>query len=704
MLRAIREYFIPPVFGEDQEKTNTTRILFLVLKFYIYFSVLMLIGDVFLFIRKLEILVVVLFILLVLTITYSFAHRGKIRQASIFIIVFLWLLFTPVIWLGGGIGSIIIVIYLVLAILAGLLLGSRASIIVALASCITLFVMYFLETNGIKPFYFFPLQLSVKLFVWCMAFTIVVPLITLATQILRESLEFKRKEVEERNLVEKALRESEKKYRDIFENVQDVFFRVNLEGVIVELSPSIMQYSGYSREELIGKPVDMVYYYQEDRDVFVNKILVNDILTDTELLLKDKWGNLKITLATAHKLFDLNGNIIGFEGSLHDITERKKIEADLVESEEKMRMIIEGTSYLFFYTQDKDAIVTYVSPSVENITGHTVEEWLGQKHWFTTDSGINNNARNKTHSHLRGEIDTATILLEIRHADGHNILLEVYETPVFKDDKVVGLHGIAHDITARKKAEDDLIANEALLIAARDKAEEMSRLKTSILNNMSHELRTPLIGIMGFAEILETEIEDPALKNMVSLISRGGKRLSETLNMILDLSKIEAEKLTVMYKSINLSEVTKHGTAIYEGAAKLKGLTLNTIVKEDCMTVKTDERLYSQILDNLVNNAVKFTNTGSVNVLLQKEERPFNGTAKQFAILKVIDTGIGVAPENFNFIFEEYRQVSSGLSRSFQGTGLGLTITKRFVEILGGEITVESKLGAGTTFTVAIPI
>jgi signal transduction histidine kinase len=233
------------------------------------------------------------------------------------------------------------------------------------------------------------------------------------------------------------------------------------------------------------------------------------------------------------------------------------------------------------------------------------------------------------------------------------------------------------------------------LTAGKEKAEEMNRLKTSIMNNMSHELRTPLIGIMGFAEILETEIEDPELKNMVSMIHMGGKRLSETLNHILNLSKIESEKLSVENKVFNLSQVTGKRVANYEGVAKIKGLCLETIITDENIIVNMDERIYSQILDNLVNNAIKFTSNGGIKVILDKENEQ--------AILKVIDTGIGVAEEDFNLIFEEYRQVSAGLSRSYQGSGLGLTITKRFVEKLGGKITLESKIGTGSTFTVILP-
>jgi PAS domain S-box-containing protein len=704
MFSAIREYFTPPVFRDDEEKTSTARILFLALKFYFSFSILMLLGDVFIFVRKLQILLVVLLFIIILSIAKSLAHNGKIRPAGYLIVIFLWCLYTPAIWLSGGVVSLIAVSYIIISIMSGLLLGRQASISVAAISCFTLLVMYLLESSGIYAPKYFPFPLQSVLFLWLLSFIIIIPMINLAIQILREALVFKRKEVDERNLVEAALRESENKYRTIFENVQDVFYRVDLDGIILELSPSIIQYSGYSREELIGKPVEMVYYNPADRIEFIQKIMDKGILTDTELSLKDKQGNPRITSASAHKYFDSNGILVGIEGSLRDITERKKIEAALVESEEKMRMIIEGTSYLFFYTQDTNANVTYVSPSVEKITGHTVEQWRSQKHWYTTDSEINNYARNKTHAHLRGEVDNETILLEITHADGHNLFLEVYETPVFKNNKVVGLHGIAHDITDRKKAEDSLKENETLLIAARDKAEEMNRLKTSILNNMSHELRTPLIGIMGFADILEAEIKDPFLLDMVTMISTSGRRLSDTLNMILDLSKMEAEQLKIIYNDINISEVTRHIIANYEGAAKVKELTLETIIKDDNINVKTDERLYSQVLDNLVNNAIKFTNIGGIRVVLDKEIISVESETKYLAILKVIDTGIGIAPEDFNLIFEEYRQVSTGLSRSFQGTGLGLTITKRFVEILGGEITVESKLGTGTTFTVKLPM
>ncbi|HSR18669.1 MAG TPA: ATP-binding protein, partial [Ignavibacteriaceae bacterium] len=245
----------------------------------------------------------------------------------------------------------------------------------------------------------------------------------------------------------------------------------------------------------------------------------------------------------------------------------------------------------------------------------------------------------------------------------------------------------------------ELKKSEALLMEAKKKAEEMNRLKTVFLANMSHELRTPMIGILGYAESLYNELSGTDLREMAGIILKSGNHLMETLNLILDLSRIEANRLDIQLKEFNVSNIVIDVVKLFSVAAKEKSLILNTIIKDSKISALVDQRMFSQIIQNLAANAIKYTSKGEISVEVNKAVIE----NKEFMELKVRDTGIGIPPESISKIFEPFRQVSEGLNRSYQGTGLGLTITKRFVEMMNGKITVDSILGKGSVFSVYLP-
>lgn len=250
------------------------------------------------------------------------------------------------------------------------------------------------------------------------------------------------------------------------------------------------------------------------------------------------------------------------------------------------------------------------------------------------------------------------------------------------------LLAVMRDITERKKYEDGLKA-------AVEKAEEMNRIKSNFLANMSHELRTPMTGILGFADILSKTLEDPEQKEMAQVIYKGGRRLTNTLNMILDLSKIEAEKIDVDLKTCSLSGIIYESVKLFEATAKEKKLQLKAEIINEADSL-IDSRLLEQVLANLIKNAIIYTEKGSVTVTLAKitEENC------EYSEIKITDTGIGIPENSINIIFEPFRQVSEGWTRTFEGTGLGLTISKKFVELMGGAISVRSKVDVGTEFII----
>ena len=238
------------------------------------------------------------------------------------------------------------------------------------------------------------------------------------------------------------------------------------------------------------------------------------------------------------------------------------------------------------------------------------------------------------------------------------------------------------------------------LIKARDQAEEMNRLKSNFLSNMSHELRTPMVGILGYIEILKEEIIDRDLKEMSEEIFMSANRLLETLNMILDLSKIESNKSEINKIELNIGRITVDQVKGFEERARKKNIFLKISIKDEQVYSILDERMFRQMINNLVSNAIKFTSIGGVTVEVDKK---LTGEEEK-ATLSVTDSGIGIPINSQEIVFEEFRQASEGLNRIFEGSGLGLSITKKFVEMMDGEISIHSKLGTGSTFRVSFPL
>jgi signal transduction histidine kinase len=253
-------------------------------------------------------------------------------------------------------------------------------------------------------------------------------------------------------------------------------------------------------------------------------------------------------------------------------------------------------------------------------------------------------------------------------------------------------HIYLYDVTERKRAIE-------ALIAAKEKAEEMDRLKTNFLANMSHELRTPLIGILGFSEMLTENLEGTPEEEFAKVIYSSGTRLHETLNKILDLTQIESQKLTVNKSEVEVVKKVTDEVKLFEKAAEQKGLTLKIECVSEYIVAELDETLLRQIVNNLLSNAVKYTNRGHITVTIKSTQMPETGMIE----ISVADTGIGISKQNQMYIWEAFRQESEGLGRAFEGTGLGLTIAKKFIEKLDGEILLESEEGKGSTFMVRIP-
>jgi two-component system sensor histidine kinase EvgS len=275
--------------------------------------------------------------------------------------------------------------------------------------------------------------------------------------------------------------------------------------------------------------------------------------------------------------------------------------------------------------------------------------------------------------------------------DGTKVPVEIRTHPVKIDNSTYVL-GIARDISAKKVAEEELIV-------AKKAAEAASIAKSQFLANMSHEIRTPMNAILGFSEILREELKDPKYTKYTDTIITSGNTLLALINDILDLSKIEAGKIDFQYRPVDPHELFNDIARIFSVKIKDKGLKLLTDIDEKLpKSLLLDEVRMRQILFNLVGNAVKFTDEGYIELKVKGVFYP--DRSKIDLIFSVKDTGIGISQEDKKIIFDAFKQ-SSGLSvKKYGGTGLGLSITKRLVEMMNGEISVESIVGKGSTFAV----
>ncbi len=234
-----------------------------------------------------------------------------------------------------------------------------------------------------------------------------------------------------------------------------------------------MEYLTHQVEEITGyKPEDFIHnrtlafndiIHPDFRELLWEKwqrILAEKSVFEHEYQIITKSGEVKWVWERGRGIYNEKGEVIALEGFITDVTERVNFRQKLIESNEKLRLLVEGTPYFFFYTHDHEGRITYISPSVENITGHKVEEWVGTNHWFLTDNPINEKTRINTRKLLKGEKGEYPVYLEIFHKNGSKIILEIFEIPNYKEDKIIGLHGIARDVTIEKKFQDQLIKSE----------------------------------------------------------------------------------------------------------------------------------------------------------------------------------------------------------------------------------------------------
>lgn len=482
------------------------------------------------------------------------------------------------------------------------------------------------------------------------------------------------------------LYKSEERLRILLENNPDQIFRLDEDGVVLDYHSSSKKPGFLTDDEIIGKNVRDVFAYD------LSKILLEKAAEAIQS------GLIKVfehSIQNKQENRDLEGRVIPNKKNevivlIRDITSRKEVERELRESEERYQTLANISPVGIFRT-DLDGYTTYVNPAWCQISGLSEKDALGVG-WLKAvhpddQEQLKINWRASFHQQAPSFEDYRFV-----HPDGSTTWVIGQAVPELNsENKVVGFIGTITDITERKKNEE--------LKAAVEKAESADKLKSAFLATMSHELRTPLNSIIGFTGILLQKLVgslNPEQEKQLKMVQGSANHLLELINDVLDISKIEADQIDIFPELFDIGTAVRKSVEKINPMAEKKGLIVTTVINPEMIMIYSDRRRVEQILINLLNNAVKFSEHGNIRIHCTIED--------ENVMIQVIDNGIGIKREDIKNLFKPFQQIQTGISRQYEGTGLGLSICKRLVELLGGKIWVESEWGSGSTFSFKLPL
>lgn len=540
----------------------------------------------------------------------------------------------------------------------------------------------------------------------------------------------------------------EEKLKQITDNMTDVVLTTDFDFTIKYISPSIEKLTGYSPAEYLKLSMEERYpplAVQEIRETIAEELLSDKNGADKnrsnmkELVLYNK--QRKLIVASIHSKFlrDGKGNPIAIIANIRDITDRikveyelehqiniqsllntiavkyiniptKEIEGSINESLEQMATFVKADrAYIFEYNWEKQIITLsyqWLAPGITNqleilqdIDLKDLGDFL-HKHKNNETIIINDFSKLAVNSKIRtffnAQNTLSQVTVPISSSDqcfGFVGFDSVKEKNFFKQSDISILSLFAElivNLTNRVTLENDLREE-------RKKAQNSDDLKSNLLKNISHEFRTPLNGIVGFSELLQQQSNDFDTGNMASMIYSSAIRLNHVLDSIMLLTQLEDlnKKSIVNLKTKNVSKILEDLSNLFQEQFKNKSLAFNTQI-EDHLYGEVDEKLLNQAIIHLLNNALKFTHTGGVKLICRARDKKI--------VIDVIDTGVGIPNESLKIIFSDFRQASEGYNRAYEGVGLGLTIAKKTVDLMQGEISVKSKILEGSTFTITLPL
>ncbi len=505
------------------------------------------------------------------------------------------------------------------------------------------------------------------------------------------------RDVTEQRDAENKLRESEEKYRNIFENAQDVFYEAALDGRLLEVSPSLKYLSAgqYKREDVIGMNLNDLYADPAKREVLLNTLRKEGYVRDYEIKLKNKDGSVVDCSISSKIQFDKIGRPLKIIGSIRDNSERKRYEAELIrakviaESSELRAKTLVDESPTGIILFDVEGKILQANKAILDIVGAPSKEKSMQINMLETpslvESGFAADAKKclEIGEVVRGRIDYTSVW-------GRRAYLSYRLAPIIRDGKTEAAIANVEDVT-------DLVEAQKKLSKALKKSKESDELKSAFLQNLSHEVRTPLNIINGFADILtDPDLDPESAEESRDMIKSGSARLISLIENVIALSRIETENYEPIYEVCNPQELKLGLELSFAKAAKTKSLTLEINTFEQKTTFFVDKTSVRGIASSLLDNAIKFSDKGKIVV----DCRINSG----YLSISVKDEGIGIPPEFLDKIFGKFVKVKNDDAPFFSGAGIGLTIAESLARRIGGRIEVKSELGKGSEFKAIIPM
>ncbi|MGV3578281.1 PAS domain-containing protein [Brevundimonas sp.] len=474
-------------------------------------------------------------------------------------------------------------------------------------------------------------------------------------------------------------------------------WRLELATNKVGWSDEVYRIHGVRRETFDPSYADAVgFYHPDDRDELracIQRTVETGEPYEFRLRILRADGDTRIVVSRGRAETDTAGRVTALYGVFQDVTEAETAHARIVESEARYRMLADGATDIII-TYGVDGIVTYASPSVEVSSGKTPAEVVGRP---VTDMILPEDIPALSESFralVKLPVGQSSGGVRYRgvHRDGSVRWFEARTTLIRDaDGQVMAFHDVVRDITETKRL-------EAELIAARDVAEAAARVKSEFLANMSHELRTPLTSVIGFSGLLQASAELPeAERRYADRIATSSEALLSVINDILDYSKLEADAVGLDPVAFDLKAMARGTASIVETQCQAKGLDLAIAIDETLPNALIgDEGRLRQVMLNFLSNAVKFTVSGEIRLDVTRVDDRLR--------VAVTDSGIGIAPEKIDALFDRFTQADASTTRVYGGTGLGLAISRRLIELMGGQIGADSRPGEGSTFWFEAPL
>ena len=518
----------------------------------------------------------------------------------------------------------------------------------------------------------------------------------------------------ERRAAERAVSESEKRFRAVVEDQTDLICRFKPDGLLTFVNEAFCHFHGKRGEELVG-----TNFFQtlSEEDAAVPLSYINSLPADEPVVSFDHRLHVSDKLVVWHqyrirRLFQEKGDTREFQAVIQDITQRKQSEQALRASEEKYRSLIDHIPDVV-WTADFNRDLIYISSNAVKVLGFSSEELLenGGQLWMDRIHPEDAARVGQAYQKLFSDGEKFDVEYRTCRKDGEWIWLHNRALTARPREGVMCADGIFKDITQRRQVEADLQHTK-------DTAESANLAKSQFLANMSHELRTPLNAIIGFSEILTDktfgDLNDRQLKYSNNILS-SGRHLLQLINDILDLAKVEAGRVELMCSTFAVPKALLEVQTIVKTLANKKHINLALAVAPDLPTLFADEAKFKQVMYNLLSNAIKFTPDGGKVTVTAAFQNEANGDASPASEMTssgeclrvaVTDTGIGIKAGDQERVFKEFEQVDSSYGRQQQGTGLGLALTKKLIEMHGGRMWVQSEgiEGKGSTFIFLIPV